>query len=162
MSPKWSIFAPSLSSIQPKVKLELSTEKARYSLGEQVKGQIKIASEEQLEVNQLVVQLKCDENIKKMRMVGNQYSTYQTEYWDGACIYNAVCRVLQLSLLPVGFSGVYPFSLDVSSAAKETLYSIDHNVRWHLFGVMETKGRPNTVTPVYEVQITRPQASQTG
>ncbi len=51
MSPKW--FAPKLSSIPPKAKLELSTKQTRYSLGEQVTGKIKITTEEEFEVRQL-------------------------------------------------------------------------------------------------------------
>ena len=160
MSPKW--FAPKLSSILPKAKLELSTKQIRFALGEQVTGQIKITTDEEFDVKQLIVNLRCEENIKKTRVMGTQYRTWQTDYWDGACIFSSSCRIFQYARMPLGFSATYGFSLDVSPAAKETLYSIDHTVKWLLFALMESKDRPNIQTPIYEVQITKPQASQPG
>ncbi|HMK94789.1 MAG TPA: hypothetical protein VK536_05230 [Candidatus Limnocylindrales bacterium] len=160
MSPKW--FAPKLSSIPPKARLELSTKQVRYSLGEQVTGQIKIAAGEEFDIRQLTVHLRCIENIKKTRVVGTQYRTWQTEYWDGGCIFSSSCRIFQYVRMPVGFSGAYEYSLDVSPGAKETLYGIDHKVNWQLFGLIEAKDRPNIQTQLYEIQVTRPQASQLG
>ena len=48
MSPKWlsDIFNPP-SSIPPRARVELAAQKTQYSLGEQIKGFIKIMSDEE-------------------------------------------------------------------------------------------------------------------
>lgn len=160
MCPKWSLFAPSPSSIPLKAKLELSAKQGRYSLGDQPSGQVTITSEEEFLVKQLNVFLKCEENIKKTRTTPTQYGPVQKEYWDSACIYNCSFRIFANVRIPAGFSCAYSYTLDVSPAARETLYSIDHNVKWHLFALLEPVNRPNMQTPIYEIQVLRPRASQ--
>ena len=71
MSPKWlsDIMNPP-SSIPPKAKVELNSQESQYSLGEQVKGFVRITSDEEFEANQAFVRLYCHENIKKSRIIG--------------------------------------------------------------------------------------------
>jgi hypothetical protein len=159
LSPKWSDIFKSSSSNSPKAKIELYSHKSKYSLGEQVTGSIKIISEEEFLVNQLNVCLSCNETKKKTRVSGSQYGTFQTEYWDSATIYNNSCKIFGNVQIPSGFNQTYPYAIDISFAAKETLYSIDHNVKWHLFALMEPVGRPHIRTQTYEIQVASPQVS---
>ncbi len=161
MSPKWlsNIFNPP-SSIPLKAKVELSTQKSQYSLGEQIKGFIKITSDEAFLVNQAFVCLNCNENIKKSRIWANQYGTHQTEYWDTAITYSTTCKLFEYASIPQGFSASYGYALNVSQAAKETLYSIDHYVKWLLYAAVEAKERPKMQTTTYEIQVTKPQVAQ--
>jgi len=63
--------------------------------------------------------------------------------------------------MPQGFTATYPYTLAISSAAKETIYSVDHYVKWFLNATIEAaNGRPNIQTITYEIQIRRPQFSQ--
>ena len=161
MSPKWlsDIFNPP-SSIPLKARVELSAQKSQYSLGDQIKGFIKITSAEEFLVNQVLVCLNCNEKIKKSRIWADQYGTHQTEYWDTAVIYNASCKLFGAVRIPQGFSGSYGYALNISTAAKETLYSIDHYVSWLLYAVLEAKDRPKIQTIIYEIQVARPQITQ--
>jgi hypothetical protein len=161
MSPKWlsNIFNPP-SSIPLKARMELSVQKIQYSLGEQVKGFIKITSAEEFIVNQAFVCLNCSEKIKKSRIWANQYGTQQAEYWDTAVTYGTSCKLFGAVRIPQGFSGSYGYALNISTAAKETLYSIDHYVSWLLYAVLEAKDRPKIQTATYEIQVARPQITQ--
>jgi hypothetical protein len=122
---------------------------------------VKISSEEEFLVNQAIVCLSCNENIKKTRVAGTQYGTFQSEYWDGGAIYTNSCKLFGAALIPQGFTATYPYNLAISSAAKETIYSVDHYVKWFLNATLEAaNGRSNIQTITYEIQIGRPQISQ--
>ena len=161
MSPKWlsDIFNPP-SSIPLKARLELTANESKYSLGEQLKGKIKIVSDEEFIVDQAIVCLNCHENIKKTRIIGNQYGTRQTEYWDSAITYSTSFKVFGVCTIPQGFSGAYDYSLAISPAAKESLYSIDHYVKWLFYAVLQVRERPNLQTINYEIQVVKPQINQ--
>ena len=90
MSPKWFSNKPSGPL---KAKIELTAQKTQYCLGEQVAGTVKISSEEEFLVNQAIVCLSCNENIKKTRVMSYQYGTFQNEYWDGGVIYTNSCKL---------------------------------------------------------------------
>ena len=80
MCPKW------LSDIlnppgPPKARIELTVQKPQYFLGENISGGIKFCSDEEFDVTRAAVLLTCNENLKKTRVVGNQYGTQTIEYW---------------------------------------------------------------------------------
>lgn len=158
MCPKWlsNILNPP-SSIALKAKVELTANESKYCLGDQLKGKIKISSEEEFLVDQAVVCLNCHENIKKTPVVGNQYGTHQSEYWDSAITYSNSFKVFGAAQIPLGFSASYDYTLNISAGAKETLYSIDHYVKWMFYAVLQARERPNLQTPTYELQVVRPQ-----
>ena len=90
------------------IKLELYANKSQYSLGEQVKGKIKITSEEEFVANHVSVFLTCNESLKKTNVWGNQYGTYQHNYWDNATVYQSSYKIFGPATIPQGFSGSYP------------------------------------------------------
>jgi len=157
MSPKWFSSKP---SGPPNAKIELTAQKTQYCLGEQISGTVKISSDEEFLVDQAVVCLACNESLKKIRVLGNQYGTSQTEYWDSGVIYSNVCKLFGAARIPQGFAATYPYALTISAAAMETLYSVDHFVKWFLNATIEVNGRPNIQTITYEIQVMRPQISQ--
>jgi hypothetical protein len=164
MSPKWLSGRPQGS---PKAKIDLMTQKVQFNLGEQVKGTVRIVSEEEFDVTQAIVWLTCNENIKKTQHSGANLlgipiplgGTTQSEYWANAVIYSTSYVLFEAARIPKGYDATLPYTLSTSSAAKETLYSIDHYVRWVLYAVLEVRGRPNVQTITYEIQVSRPQVS---
>ncbi len=146
---------------QPNATIKLAVQKTEYSLGELLKGEIEISSQEEFIAEQVFASLTCNEQIKKTRVYGNQYATRQEEYWDSAAIYKGGCQLFGPSKFTAGFYGKYPFSISISPAAKETLYSIDHYVKWNISATVENRGRPNIQTATYELQVRPPQTIQT-
>ena len=151
----------------PKARIDLTAEKSQCNLGEQVKGTVRIVSEEEFDVTQAIVWLTCNENIKKTQYSGANNigipiplgGTTQSEYWANAVIYSTSCVLFGSARVPKGYDATLPYTLNTSSAAKETLYSIDHYVKWLLYAVLEVRGRPNVQTITYEIQVSRPQVS---
>lgn len=147
----------------PNATLNLTVEKAgQYNLGEKLKGTIKLISDEEFDVKQLIVQLACWETVKQTG-IGFQISLAPIQSFSS---YNNVetyrdCRVLfAAARIPKGFIATYSYTLNISTGAKETLYSSDLLVRWYLSSVLEAVNRPNVQSTNYEIQVARPQISQ--
>jgi len=152
MSPKWlsGIFS---SPAPPKARIDLTAQKTQYVLWEKITGDFKIVSDEEFDVTQAIVWLTCKEDIKKSRTIGNQYSIQQSEYWDSGVTYSTSCVLFGADHIPIGFRAAYPDSLAIASAAKETVYSVDHYVKWFLCGALEMRARPNIVMKEVEREI---------
>ncbi len=155
MSPKW-LSNKSSQPVPPNATIELTAEKSQYLLGDHVKGGIKIVSQEEFDVNQALVCLSCNENIRKNRVWTNQFGTQQEEYWDNAVTYSATCKLFEYVHVPQGFCANYQYDLEISSAASETIYSIDHYVKWLLNAVLQVKDRPNILTQNFEIRVEKP------
>jgi hypothetical protein len=144
----------------PKARIDLTAEKSQCNLGEQVKGTVRILSEEEFEANQAVVWLTCNESIKRTQNFGISFGPIQSEHVDNAIIYQTSFVLFGIARVPRGYDATFPYTLNISISAKETQYSIDHSVKWLLYAVLLSKDRPNIQTPFYEIQVARPQISQ--
>ncbi len=141
----------------PKAKIDLTLEKSKFSLGEQIRGQAKIVCDEEIDVTEVSVLLTCNESVKKTRIVSSQYGTQQSDYWDSGEIYRVKFVFFENAHVPQGLNQIYPFSLNVPTAAKETCYGIDRYVKWYMSSIFDVKGRPDVHTDTYEVLIEKPQ-----
>ena len=141
MSPKW-LSNRSDKPTAPNATLQLSAEKTQYVLGDHVKGGIKIVSQEEFDVNQAIVCLSCNENIRRNQVWSNQFGVQQSEYWENAVTYSTTFKLFDLVHIPQGFSANYQYDLEISPAATPTIYTIDHYAKW-LAPVLQVKDRPN-------------------
>jgi len=160
MRPKW-LSSKSSTPVPPDAKLELTAEKSQYSLGDHIRGGIKIVSQEEFDVNQAVVCLSCNENIRRNEVFTNQFGTQTNEYWENAVTFSTSFKLFEYVHITQGFDANYQYDLEISSAARETLYSIDHYVKWMLNAILQVKDRPNILTPNYEIQVQRSSIDQT-
>ncbi|XHH07555.1 MAG: zinc ribbon domain-containing protein [Candidatus Bathyarchaeia archaeon] len=140
----------------PKAKIDLTLEKSKFLLGEQIRGQATIISQEEIDVTDVSVVLTCNESVKKTRVTSSQYGTHQSDYWDQGEIYRAKHVFYQNCHLAQGLNQTCTFALLVPTAAKETCYSIDRYVKWYLTSTFDVKGRPDIHTETYEVLIEKP------
>ncbi|MGO8805785.1 MAG: zinc-ribbon domain-containing protein [Candidatus Bathyarchaeia archaeon] len=155
MSPKW-LSNRSDKPTAPNATLQLSAEKTQYVLGDHVKGGIKIVSQEEFDVNQAIVCLSCNENIRRNQVWSNQFGVQQSEYWENAVTYSTTFKLFDLVHIPQGFSANYQYDLEISPAATPTIYTIDHYAKWLLAAVLQVKDRPNIPTQNYEIQVEKP------
>ena len=134
----------------PRARIALGTQKNEYALGEEVRGDFQIVSEEEFEVEQIAVNLSCWENLKKTRtvstQVGNTQKHRQQEYWDQAKLYSDQFVICNVARIPQGFSAKYPFTLKIPTVARETYYSVDNNVKWWMQATVRVRGRPSVET----------------
>jgi hypothetical protein len=158
-------MTPNWQSIPPKARIELYVDKSQCVLGEQVKGVVRIFSEEEFDVNQAIVCLTCREDVKRTRIGGIQDGVLipftQVDYWDSSIIYGTSYPLFAGVRIPCGYNSAFDYTLIISPGAKETQYGIDHTVRWFMYAILESRCRPNVQTMTYEIQVARPQISQT-
>ena len=134
----------------------LTVQKKEHVIGEEVKGEIQIISEEEFVSERAAVSLSCWEYAKKTRAIGPYYGQ-TTDYVDQANIYIGYFRVFDEALIPQGFNQKYPFTLKIPTIARETFYSIDRNVKWFVQTILTVRGRPSLDTQTCEIVITRQQ-----
>lgn len=149
----------------PKVRIPFKINKSEYFLGEEIKGEVWVISEEEFNAGRLYMSLTCRESVKKTRTVTSQYgervTQKQEEYWDAAVIYGNSCSIFGSVRIPQGYNAKYPFSLKIPSVARETYYSVDNNVNWWLSSVLQVNGRPNVPPETIEVLVGKPQVAST-
>jgi hypothetical protein len=147
----------------PKARILLGTQKNEYTLGEEVKGEIQIISEEEFEVEKIAVNLSCWESLKKTRtvttQVGNTQRRRQEQYWDQARLYSDHFVVCNVARIPQGFNAKYPFTLRIPTVARETYYSVDNNVKWWLQATVRVRGRPSIETENREILVAKQQTA---
>lgn len=140
----------------PKARIDLTLEKNKFFLGEQIRGTAKILCEEEIDVTQIAVDLTCNVRVKKTRVTTGRYGTEHIEYWDSGDIYRTNSVFYQFCRIPQGLQQTFSFALPVPTAAQETCYSIDRYVKWYLRSVFDVKGRPDVQTQTFEVTVERP------
>jgi hypothetical protein len=142
----------------------LSIQKNEYEVGEEVKGEIQIISEEEFVSEKVAVSLSCWEYVKRMQTAASPvYFPYQQTagYMDQANIYLAYFIVFNEALIPQGFNGKYPFTLRIPAVARETFFGIDHYVKWFVQSILTVKGRPRVETQTCEILVTKGQNAPT-
>jgi len=145
----------------PRARIVLETQKGEYALGEELRGDIQIMSEEEFEVERASVNLSCWENLRKTRTVSTQVGDTQRhrqeQYWDQAKLYSDQFVVCNAARIPQGFNAKYPFTLKIPSVARETYYSVDNNVKWWMQATMRVRGRPSIETESREILVAKQQ-----
>jgi hypothetical protein len=108
----------------PNVSVSLTCGKTEYSVGEQIKGNVTITSQDDLVVERAVVYLSCLEKAKKQQVLSNQYGSVQREYWDSATIYSTYFQVFGKARIPVGFKATYPYCLNIPLQRKRLITAL--------------------------------------
>jgi len=163
------IKLPSNKNCPPRARAVLTTQKNEYQVGEEVRGEIQIISEEEFVSERVEVSLSCLEYLKKTRTVGyygapvlSGYGQRTEEFMDQARIYLGYSTVFKEALIPQGFNKKYSFVLKTPAAARETFYSIDNNVKWFVQTIVTVRGRPRLDTQTCEIVITKQQPVSQG
>ena len=145
----------------PRARVVLTIQKNEYEVGEEVKGEIQIISEEEFESERVAVSLSCWEYLMKTRTVtvpiGPTFGQRTEQYMDQARIYLGYFIVFKEARIPQGFDKRYPFTLKIPAAARETFYSIDNNVKWLVQTILTVRGRPRLDTQTCEIVVTKRQ-----
>ena len=142
-------------------QLSLTAEKSQCDLGSQLKGTIRLCSDEEFDARQLIVQLACVETVRQTGFVQFGLLPLQSvSSFNNVEIYKDWRVMFGTVRVPKGFDTTYSYTLNISAGAKETFYSAEHSVRWQLCAILEASNHPNIQTPTYEVQVAKPQINQ--
>jgi len=158
---------------RPRAKLWLKTEKDELTIGEELKGTAEVQSEEEFDIEGILVRLQCWESIK--RISGHYENHYETdadtgedtisgrdwvedESWDEEVLHSqdfVACSQMHIS---IGFKNGFPFVFKIPSTERETYHGADRKVEWLINAIMPIKGRKHIETQTYEILVAKPSA----
>jgi hypothetical protein len=159
---------------RPKAQLLLSVSKNELALGDELRGVLKVTSQEILDVEEISVSLNCVETMTKTRryqdtvQVGVDDKTVypieekvwkEEEYEDTETLYSDHTKVSGQMQVNVGFDESYPFVMKLPSIGRKTYHSINNNVMWIVNARMKIKGRRNLFSNNQEILVGKPSES---
>jgi|SRR5208337_528039 len=129
------LFHKSARPTKPKAELSTVVSKNELFLGDELKGILRVKSEEELDVENIRVYLRCTESVAV-------WDEENGEDWDEANLYNVYFQVSGSMHVTIGFNKEFPFVFKLPSiGGRETYHSVHHYVEWLLSSEMKVKGR---------------------
>ena len=124
---------------KPKVKLFLEVYDRELSLGESIKGKVKVKTEENFSLKEILIILNCIESIKKTTQYTEENSSrnskkdlIEEDYWDYSTIYSDQQKVCGQTEVDFGLEKDFPFLIKIPSNENPTYNSKNRNVEWFL------------------------------
>lgn len=169
---------------RPKATLSLEGNN-QLSLGDELKGIVNLNSQEEFDVERIVLSLTCVEAIKKTRV---QYKTtspkprrsamslpempdmygrtrrkryeeteqWETEeYWDRASLYSDRLQLCRSMHVSNGLDKDFPFVFRLPSIGRETYHSVGQNVTWSINAFMKVRDR-ESIEDSGEILVAQP------
>jgi hypothetical protein len=152
----------------------LSVSKNELALGDELRGILKVTSQEMINVDEIGVSLKCVETMTKTRryqdtvQVGVDDRTgypikekvwKEEEYEDVETLHSENTEVSGQIQVGAGFDESYPFVIKLPSVGRETYHSINNNVLWIVEAWMKIKGRRNLFSDSQQILVCKPSES---
>jgi hypothetical protein len=109
---------------------QLSLDDNELSLGEELKGTVRVKSEVEFNVEKIWVKLRCVESVAKANA---------TLYADDVQVSSAIH-------VNAGFDKEFPFVIKLPSIGRETFQSIKQNVQWLVDAYIKVKGIKNAIS----------------
>ncbi len=134
------LFAPA-----PQARLSLILSKNELQLGDEINGSLNISSQEEVDVDEIYVSLRCIETVTKVKRYqesdDGQLVWKEKEYDDSKILFSAGSKIMTQVHLPIGYQSKFPFSLKIPAVGRETYHSVDSNLRWLINAFMNSKNR---------------------
>ncbi len=145
----------------PKVTLRLNFNSNVFFLGEEVKGDLLVSSDDEFDADEIRCEIQCVESAKVQKFVYNPSlkMSVPVEVWESATLYSAKPSLSGPIHISKGFSDKFPFSIPIPITLKPTYKGVDRKVTWTIKGVVAVKGRPDAVSPTVEIQVAQPAAA---
>lgn len=145
----------------PKANLTLSLNKNTYFLGEDLEGELVVASDEEFDADEVRCELQCIESAKVQKWIYDpaQKREVMRESWESATLYSVKPILSGPIHMWRGFNSRFSFKISIPITLKPTYKSIDRRVVWTIKGVLAVRGRPDAVSQVIEVQVAQPPAT---
>ena len=143
---------------KPKTSVTLIVPKNTVQRGEDLKGSITVASQDEFDATEVRAELRCVEKRRRERTEYNERlkRNVQRVDWDVATLHSSDPKAIgNLHLVP-GFNKTFPFSVNIPAAGRESFDGLDANVTWSLKGVVAIDGRPAVTSETIELQVIKP------
>ncbi len=142
---------------KPKASVSLTIPKNTFELGKDLKGVIKVSSQEEFEATELRAELRCTEKKRRERTeYDDNGRKVRRTYWEHATLHSDNPKASGPLHLSKGFKKTFPFSVNIPAGGRESFDSVDGEVTWSIKGVIAIDGRPDITSEPKELQVVRP------
>ena len=93
-------------------------------LGDELKGTLRIASNQEFDIERIWVNLRCQEIVKE----------------KSAVLYEDNVQISGNMQVGVGFKEEFPFAIKLPFIGRETFDSIDHSIQWLVYANVKVRG----------------------
>jgi hypothetical protein len=142
----------------PEASVQIVLSNYSVSLGENLQGNLNVASKEDFETTEVRCELTCTEQAKVIR-----------EVYDAA-LKRSIPRVVDESVViycakptlsgPTHFTNgenrSIPINFNIPAGARPTYTGVDQRITWTIKGVLAVDGRPDRTTETCEIQVLTP------
>jgi hypothetical protein len=152
-------FTNKLTAPAANVQLQLSG--YSVALGENLTGNIAIASKEEFDATEIRCEIQCVQQAKVVRYIydANLRRNVLREVDETATIFSAKPIVNG----PIHISQVetknFPLNINIPTGSQPTYIGIDRKVTWNAKAVVAVDGRPDSTSKIADIQVI-PQATQ--
>jgi rubrerythrin len=145
----------------PHAQVSLQFSRNSFALGENIEGNMTVASSEEFEAKEIRCEFQCVEEAKKTQYVFDSAVNRNVlkEVMNSATLFSAKPAVSGPLHITNGFSQTYPLSINVPIGGRPTFKSIDSKVTWTIKGVIAIEGRPDVTSSTTEIQVSQPSAA---
>lgn len=144
----------------PKVFLKLNLSENVVSLGDYLKGELVLSSDEEFDADEIRCELLCVESARVQKRFYDPALKREVvrEVWESATLYSAKPCLAGPMHISRGYTASFPFSIQIPITMKPTSKGIDRRITWTIKGVVAVRGRPDATSQTIEVHVAQPAA----
>jgi hypothetical protein len=146
----------------PEASVTLKLDKDFFALGETISGTLTVSSREDFAATEVRCEIQCTEEAKKLRRVYDEGLRHDVERLvsESVALYSAKPTIKGPMGIGNGYTGNFPFSMNIPAAGRPTYKSVDNKVTWTIKGVIAVDGRPDVTSRTTELQVVEPSTAQ--
>ncbi len=139
----------------PKASISMKLNKSSYALGEDIEGVFNVSSSEDFQATEIRCEIQCVEEAKRIkRIYDERLRTHVNRHvTETATLFAAKPNVSGAMAISNGYSGTFPFKVNIPAGGRPTYRSVDNRVTWSIKGVIAVNDRPDITSPTSEVQV---------
>jgi hypothetical protein len=148
--------------VSPKANISLKLNKSGYATGEDMEGVLAVSSSEDFQAAEIRCEIQCVEEARRTKRVydENLRMNVDRQVTETATLFAAKPNVSGGMAINNGYSGIFPFKVNIPAGGRPTFRGVDNRVTWTIKGVIAVKDRPDVVSSVSEIQVAQPTVVQ--
>lgn len=152
-------FTNKLTAPDANIQLQLSG--YSVSLGENLTGNISVASKEEFDATEIRCEIQCTQQARVVRYIydANLRRNVLREVDETATIFSTRPIVNGPIHISQGETKIFPLTINIPAGSQPTYIGIDRKVTWNAKAVVAVDGRPDSTSKITDIQVI-PQAPQ--
>jgi sporulation-control protein spo0M len=144
----------------PEAKVQLQLSGYSVPVGENLTGNITIASKEEFDATEIRCEVQCIQQAKAIRYIYDASLKRNTlrEVDETATIFSAKPILNGPIHISQGEMRDFPLNINIPAGSQPTYVGVDRRITWNVKGVVAVDGRPDATTKIADIQVITPAA----